>query len=271
MLSRRRHKLSGRSRYPCWVEPCVLLVSGAECKLVALIHLRRIFFFYVLNLFFARIVWRAKVIGNDFRSGSFRGGDRLQSYRVDRSGLRRLSLQSPGALDGGVGILFVPGAGLVSASFGGDSDQSRRSRYRFDQAGDSSCPGSGELVGMFPRAESTSRRICCWSARSGAALVALKARVPIIPCYLSGSPNDGTDFGCFFMWAKAKIIVGRPIDISEYYGDVNEPRSAGTTHPALHAGDCPAGWSIQTYEPTLAGRALETNARIGVGFVVSMQ
>ena len=53
--------------------------------------------------------------------------------------------------------------------------------------------------------------------RPGAALIALRARVPVIPCYVSGAPYDGTAMGSFFMAAKARVIIGKPIDISEYY------------------------------------------------------
>jgi 1-acyl-sn-glycerol-3-phosphate acyltransferase len=54
--------------------------------------------------------------------------------------------------------------------------------------------------------------------RSGAALIALRARVPVVPCFVDGAPYDGTALGSFFMAAKARIVVGQPIDLSPYYG-----------------------------------------------------
>jgi len=49
--------------------------------------------------------------------------------------------------------------------------------------------------------------------------------VPVIPCYVKGSPYDGTPYGCLFMSATVHLTVGRPIDISEYYGR-NSDRAA---------------------------------------------
>ena len=53
--------------------------------------------------------------------------------------------------------------------------------------------------------------------RSGAALIALRARVPVIPCYVENPPYDGTALGSFFMKAHARVVMGQPIDLSEYY------------------------------------------------------
>ncbi|HEV3416946.1 MAG TPA: hypothetical protein VG056_09045, partial [Pirellulales bacterium] len=59
--------------------------------------------------------------------------------------------------------------------------------------------------------------------RPGAALVALRARVPVIPCYISGAPYDGTTVGPLFMSARVQVIVGDLIDLSEFYGREKEP------------------------------------------------
>ena len=75
----------------------------------------------------------------------------------------------------------------------------------------------GDMVGLFPegRINETRKRFML-PGRPGAALIALKARVPVVPCYLSGCPNDGTAFGALFMAAKAHLKVGQPIDITPY-------------------------------------------------------
>ena len=49
-------------------------------------------------------------------------------------------------------------------------------------------------------------------------MIALRARVPVIPCYVTGAPYDGTILGCLVMPAKVRLVVGRPIDLSPYYG-----------------------------------------------------
>ena len=81
----------------------------------------------------------------------------------------------------------------------------------------------GGLVGMFPegRINLTGEPLLL-PGRPGAALVALKARVPIIPVWISGAPYDGTALGSLKMRAKVRVKIGRPIDISEYYGREKE-------------------------------------------------
>jgi 1-acyl-sn-glycerol-3-phosphate acyltransferase len=80
----------------------------------------------------------------------------------------------------------------------------------------------GELVGIFPEGgiNDTSRLLL--PGRSGAVLIALKARVPIIPCFVEGSVYDGTVWGCLFTPAKVRFVVGRPIDLSAYYDRYRE-------------------------------------------------
>ena len=80
----------------------------------------------------------------------------------------------------------------------------------------------GGLVGLFPEGRINTTDRLLLPGRPGAALIALKARVPVVPCYVSGSPYDGTPLGCMFMSAKVRLKVGRPIDISKYYGRENE-------------------------------------------------
>ena len=40
----------------------------------------------------------------------------------------------------------------------------------------------------------------------------------MIPCFVQGAPYDGTALGSFFMAAKARVVIGRPIDLTPYYG-----------------------------------------------------
>jgi 1-acyl-sn-glycerol-3-phosphate acyltransferase len=81
---------------------------------------------------------------------------------------------------------------------------------------------NGELVGLFPEGRLNTTDKFMLSGRPGVAMIALKARVPIIPCYVEGSPYDGTTLGALLMHARAKVIVGRPIDVTEYCGREHE-------------------------------------------------
>lgn len=76
---------------------------------------------------------------------------------------------------------------------------------------------SGGLVGMFPEGRINTTPDLLLPGRSGAAMVALHAEVPVIPCYLSGSPYRGSILGCLFLPAKVELRIGKPIDLSEYY------------------------------------------------------
>ncbi|OYV88343.1 MAG: hypothetical protein B7Z73_08720 [Planctomycetia bacterium 21-64-5] len=111
----------------------------------------------------------------------------------------------------------------------------------------------GELVGMFPEGRLNDRRRFLLPGRAGAAMVALRARVPVVPCYIDGSPWDGTDFGFFLMAAKTRLKVGRPIDISEYYGREGDRE----VHRALtrrFLREIAALAGKPDYEPELAGK-----------------
>ncbi len=56
-------------------------------------------------------------------------------------------------------------------------------------------------------------------------MIALKARAPIVPCYLHGAPYDGTTLGCLLMPAAVRLEIGSPIDVSAYL-DGNDHRRA---------------------------------------------
>jgi 1-acyl-sn-glycerol-3-phosphate acyltransferase len=75
----------------------------------------------------------------------------------------------------------------------------------------------GGLVGMFPEGRINTSAELLLPGRPGAALIALKARVPIIPCYVAGTKYVGSELRSIFRCAKVRLIIGRPIDLSPYY------------------------------------------------------
>jgi 1-acyl-sn-glycerol-3-phosphate acyltransferase len=84
------------------------------------------------------------------------------------------------------------------------------------------CAQNGGIVGIFPEGKVNTTNRLLLPGRPGAAMVALKARVPVVPCYIQGSPYDGTPLGCLLMPAKVKVRFGRPMDLSEFYGHEDE-------------------------------------------------
>jgi 1-acyl-sn-glycerol-3-phosphate acyltransferase len=81
----------------------------------------------------------------------------------------------------------------------------------------------GELVGMFPEGRINTTEDLLLPGRPGAAMVALNAHAPVVPCYIDGAPYDGTTLGCLFMPASVRLMVGQPLDLSAYF-DRNEGR-----------------------------------------------
>jgi len=70
---------------------------------------------------------------------------------------------------------------------------------------------SGRLVGMFPEGRLNHTREPMVSVRSGAAMVAERAGVPIVPLYIAGSPYRREVWSPLIMPARVAITFGNPI------------------------------------------------------------
>jgi 1-acyl-sn-glycerol-3-phosphate acyltransferase len=111
----------------------------------------------------------------------------------------------------------------------------------------------GELVGMFPEGRLNTTKEFMLPARLGAAMVALRARVPVIPCYVEGGPFEGTVYSFFWLPARTRLVVGRPLDLSGFYGreidrEVLEQVTRWFMREIAHL----AG--REDYEPRIAGK-----------------
>jgi 1-acyl-sn-glycerol-3-phosphate acyltransferase len=119
----------------------------------------------------------------------------------------------------------------------------------------------GELIGMFPEGRINLTDQVLLPGRPGAALVALKARVPIIPVFISGAPYDGTSLGPLFMRAHVRVKIGKPIELSTYYGrEKEEGVTKELTKRLLLEMAKLAGHS--EFEPQLAGRRWMTTEEV---------
>lgn len=81
----------------------------------------------------------------------------------------------------------------------------------------------GKLIGMLPEGTINTTEKFMKGVRPGAVHVALKAQVPILPCYIEGSPYHDVLWMPIFMPARAHVRIGKPIDLSDFYGLENEP------------------------------------------------
>ena len=170
-----------------------------------------------LNCVYTRIVWRTTVIGQ-FPIAPGQGAIVVSNHRcpldpafigltVNRMVhwmVAREYVENPA-----IGWMFRICRSISVGRAGVDTGATRIA-LRYAQ--------SGNLVGIFPEGRINTTDDLLLPGRPGAAMIALRARVPVVPCYIEGSPYDGTAWGCLFMPAKVRLVIGRPIDLSEFYG-----------------------------------------------------
>ena len=115
----------------------------------------------------------------------------------------------------------------------------------------------GKLVGMLPEGTINTSDEFMLNVRPGAILVALKARVPILPCYIEGAPFHDTLWKPLFMPSRVTVKVGQFIDLSEYFG--RESDKAAVAKLTLRCVKEIAKLAGRDdFEPQLAGRNWKT-------------
>jgi 1-acyl-sn-glycerol-3-phosphate acyltransferase len=119
---------------------------------------------------------------------------------------------------------------------------------------------AGELVGMLPEGRINMSEDLLLPARPGAALVAMKADVPLIPCYIEGAPYRRYPWSPLVMPARVQVRFGQPLDpprATATNGDDN--LAAQHTLDALRAIAALAGQPH--FQPRLAGRNWKPTAQ----------
>jgi 1-acyl-sn-glycerol-3-phosphate acyltransferase len=110
------------------------------------------------------------------------------------------------------------------------------------------------LVGMFPEGRINMTEELLLPCRPGAAVVALKSRVPMLPVYIQGSPYRKVAWSPFFMRANVVVRVGPLIDVSEFYGRQDEPEIVQQVMLRALKGIAALA-ERPDFEPQLAGRS----------------
>ncbi|MBN2021791.1 MAG: 1-acyl-sn-glycerol-3-phosphate acyltransferase [Pirellulales bacterium] len=121
------------------------------------------------------------------------------------------------------------------------------------------CAQQGELVGLFPEGRINDTGRLLRPGRPGVALIALRAGVPVIPCFIRGAPYDGTALGCLRMPARVRVTVGKPIDLAEYRGREDDRAVLEDLTKRLMKAIAALGGQPD-YEPELAGRFYKPSA-----------
>jgi 1-acyl-sn-glycerol-3-phosphate acyltransferase len=80
----------------------------------------------------------------------------------------------------------------------------------------------GRVLPIFPegRIVPTSGRQLA-GPQSGAAYIALRSRVPVIPAYISGTPPTEDVFRAARSFSNARVVYGEPIDLSDLVGETD--------------------------------------------------
>jgi 1-acyl-sn-glycerol-3-phosphate acyltransferase len=141
--------------------------------------------------------------------------------------------------------LFLRACEVIPVSRGGIDTAATKAAIRYVSQGD--------LLGMLPEGRINMTDELMLPARPGAALVALKARVRVVPCYIRGAPYRRYPWSPLLMSARVEVRFGEPIDLSEFYGREGE---AGVVQEAMrrilkaiaHLAE------RRDFEPRIAGR-----------------
>ncbi|MEX2142254.1 MAG: lysophospholipid acyltransferase family protein [Pirellulales bacterium] len=176
---------------------------------------------YFLNVTLTRFLWRTTVEGSiELTPGM--GAVIISNHR---SSIDTLFLQQliPRAIHYLIAREFVERrfigwplrvAGAIPVNRGGIDTAATKQAIRLAQA--------GEMIGIFPEGRINTTHEFMLPGRRGAALIALRARVPVIPCYVEGSPYGGHILRPFITPARVTVRIGKPIDVTEYIGREDE-------------------------------------------------
>jgi 1-acyl-sn-glycerol-3-phosphate acyltransferase len=118
----------------------------------------------------------------------------------------------------------------------------------------------GGLVGLFPEGRVNTSQDLLLPGRPGAAMIALRARVKVIPCFVSGVPYDGTALGSLFMAGNARVVVGQPIDLSQYFGREGD-RAVLQELTKRFLVEIAQLSGVSDFQPQLAGRHWKTGSQ----------
>jgi 1-acyl-sn-glycerol-3-phosphate acyltransferase len=102
---------------------------------------------------------------------------------------------------------------VIPTNRGGVDTASTREAIRVTQ--------EGGLLGIFSEGRINMTEQFMLPCRPGAALIAARAGVPIVPMYIEGAPFDRFPQSPFLMPGRVRIYVGNPVRVSDFRDEAN--------------------------------------------------
>ena len=112
---------------------------------------------------------------------------------------------------------------------------------------------NGGLVGMLPEGRINMSSEFLLPVRPGAIWIALRAGVPIVPCYIDGAPYDRLPHSPLWLPARVRVKIGMPINVAPQDGSVHDAADAGELMLQCMR-EIARLSGREGYEPRLAGR-----------------
>jgi 1-acyl-sn-glycerol-3-phosphate acyltransferase len=145
---------------------------------------------------------------------------------------------------------FLRSCEVIPVGRGGIDTAATKMAIRLAQA--------GGVVGMLPEGRINMSEEFMLPVRPGAALVAIKAGVPVVPCYIHGAPYRRTVASPFFMPAHVEVRFGQPLDPKNFSDDGEDRQAEQFTRAIIRAIATLADKPY--FEPQLAGRKWKPTA-----------
>jgi 1-acyl-sn-glycerol-3-phosphate acyltransferase len=228
------------------------IVLAARREYAKTCYTPRQFPIWVVYLFYTRIVWRARVIGGIHLAPN--QGAIIVSNHVSSIDPLFIQLTSNKVVHWMVAREFRLAPTLkwifdilesIPVNRGGIDTAATKQAMRLAQA--------GEKVGIFPEGRINTTDDLLLPGRPGVAMIALRAQVPVVPCFVFDAPYDGTSFGCFAMPARVTVVIGEPIDLSPFYGRESD-REALVEVTRIVLSEIAKLSGAEDYVPQIAGR-----------------
>lgn len=122
---------------------------------------------------------------------------------------------------------------------------------------------NGDLIGLFPEGRLNKTDQLLLPGRPGAAMIALRARAPVVPCYISGMPRAASIGANLLRPARVRMVMGKPIDLTPYYpaenGENNHRENVEEVAVLLLRAIAELA-GAEDFEPKLAGRHWKPSA-----------